>query len=510
MQARTLDTRHRSREGQTAYTGIVLMFAVVFAALLLVFLNSDFSDTFPYFFIIPWLIALLAALLIPSGILLYQGKLGLDNPIVFATFSYFVPAFVFGGLALATGLSQPYFLAYIQDARVDLPYTIQLIMLGYAGLAIGYFLPIGKRAGEYLASYFRKTVYTDESYVIPGIALLGIGILNSAISIVSGLFGFQRGTDIGTYDGIIFLATLFWLQASFLLWFILFRRRKLDTRAFVLAAILVGSAISKALFAGNRGSLLQIFICVMLAYILAGREFRLKQIAWAGVMLTVALVAGTIYGTMFRDVKGSEEQQSAGAYTENILNTIDKIGAHGDSSILGYGFAALAERIDTLSSVAVVVSNYEQLAPYEEGYGLDDNITKDLSTFLIPRVIWADKPVASEARKYSELYFNYGENSFAITPIGDLVRNFGVPGVFFGMLVLGIILRLIYRTLIEDQPRALWRSTLYYMLLTAISYEGFYGSIIPFLFKVGVTAIVGLLLVAFLAKRIGGVKLAAA
>lgn len=75
------------------------------------------------------------------------------------------------------------------------------------------------------------------------------------------------------------------------------------------------------------------------------------------------------------------------------------------------------------------------------------------------------------------------------------------------MLFLGVLLRLIYRALIEDQPRMLWRSSLYMMLLTAVSYEAFYGSILPYLVKVGVSAIVGILLVTFLAKRMKGLQL---
>ena len=164
---------------------------------------------------------------------------------------------------------------------------------------------------------------------------------------------------------------------------------------------------------------------------------------------------------------------------------------------------SLAERIDTLSSVAVVVSNYEKLKPYEESYGLDNNIWKDVSTFFIPRVLWPDKPVASEARKYSDLYFDYAENSFAITPIGDLIRNYGPIGVPIGMFIFGIILRFVYRILIEGQPRRIWRSTLYFMILISVSYEGFYGLLIPFMVKVSITAIVGLVIVYSIARAVG-------
>jgi hypothetical protein len=189
-------------------------------------------------------------------------------------------------------------------------------------------------------------------------------------------------------------------------------------------------------------------------------------------------------------------------HREHSAETFEQVSRADNAATLEFGFLNLAERIDIVSSVAVVVSNYEQLAPYEESYGLDDNIRKDLSTFFIPRVLWNDKPVASEPSKYSDLYFNYAENSFAITPIGDLLRNYGPTGVFVGMLVLGIILRFMYRTLVEDQPRMLWRATLYFMLLTAVSYESFYGFVIPYLFKVAAMAITGVLIVHFLAKQL--------
>ena len=116
-------------------------------------------------------------------------------------------------------------------------------------------------------------------------------------------------------------------------------------------------------------------------------------------------------------------------------------------------------------------------------------------------MVWPDKPVASDPRKYSELYFDFGDNSFTITPVGDLLRNFGVVGVPIGMFILGLFLRTIYRALIEGRRITTWSATLYFMLITAVSYESFYGSILPYLFKVGVTTVVGIVFVNFFARR---------
>ncbi|MCA1590859.1 MAG: hypothetical protein LC734_10855, partial [Acidobacteria bacterium] len=268
-------------------------------------------------------------------------------------------------------------------------------------------------------------------------------------------------------------------------------------------ALLLIASLAKALLSGNRGGLVNVFLTAALAFLLAGRRLTVKQSVAAGAILVFCVLGGMIYGTTFRNVKGSEERVSFEEYSDNIFATFEQVGRGDLVSTVQFGLATFAERVDTLSSVAVVVSSYEQLAPYEESYGLDNNIWKDISTFFIPRVLWPDKPVASEARKYSDLYFNYPDNSFAITPVGDLLRNYGPLGVPIGMFMFGMLLRIIYRTLVEDQPRRVLRCAIYIMLLLAVSYEGFFGPLIPYMVKVGVTAVVGVLFVIVIARLIG-------
>ncbi len=488
---------------QSFAPGLIIMVSVVVVALVAVVLNSDLTLSFPYLYLLPWIIGLMAVLAVPTIVLYYQGKLTLYDPLVFATWSYFFPAFVVGGFMLTAGWSQPYFLSFIQDAEYNLPYTVVLITLGFSGLSLGYFSPFGSKTGSLLSGYLPKLDYDSSAMLVPGLFLLVLGILNSGAALVLGIIGYQKADAIESYDGIVFLTTLFWMQGTFLLWFVIFKQRHLNVMSFLIVGLLIAASIGKALFSGNRAGLLQVFIIVALAFLLSGRTLNFKQTVVAGCVLAVCLIAGMIYGTTFRNIKGSESQVSIDKYTENIFDTFDEVGKFDLRNGLALGFMSLAERLDTLSSVAVVVSNYEQLQPYEESYGLDNNIWKDISTFFIPRIIWNEKPVASEPRKYSDLYFNYGENSFAITPIGDLVRNYGPFGVPIGMFLFGIVLRFMYRALIENQPRMIWRSTLYFMLLMAISYEGFYGLLIPFLFKVGVISIVGLVIVGLIARSMG-------
>lgn len=492
-----------SSQGRGFTPGLLLMSAAVLVAALAALLSSDLTQNFPYLFLLPWILGLAVVLSIPTLVLYYKGRLTLYDPLVFATWSYFFPAFVVGGLMLTAGWSQPFYLSFIQDAEYNLPYTVVLIMLGYAGLAAGYFVPFGSKAGAALSRYLPARDFDSSALLVPGLFLLVLGTFNTVAALVLGVIGYQKSEVIDSYSGIVFLTTLFWMQGSFILWYIIFKRGRFEFRSLALVALLFAATIGKALFSGNRAALLQVFIIVLLAYLLAGRKFNFKRTVAASVILSICLIAGMIYGTTFRNIKGSEAQVTIDEYTENIFETMDEVGRFDLGNSLEFALSGLAERLDTLSSVAVVVSNYEQLAPYEESYGLDDNIWKDLSTFFIPRIFWNEKPIASEPRKYSDLYFNYGENSFAITPIGDLVRNYGPIGVPIGMFLFGIVIRFIYRSLIENQPRMIWRATMYFMLLMAISYEGFYGLLIPYLFKVGVTAIIGLLIVGLVARSLG-------
>ncbi len=484
-------------------TGAVLMGGAASIAVLVGILGSDLTTSFPYLFLLPWIIGLLVVLATPSLILYYRGRLTLYDPLVFATWSYFFPAFVVGGFMLTAGWSDPYYLTFIQDAEFNLPYTVVLLMLGFAGLAAGYFTRFGVMAGAAVSRLLPQRDFHTSAMLMPGFFLLILGTFNTVGALIIGVIGYQRSAAIESYDGIVFLTTLFWMQGSFILWYVIFRRGTVDIRAVVMVSLLFVSTIGKALISGNRASLLQVFIIVILAFLLSGRTLNFRRTAFAGIVLSVCLIGGMIYGTTFRHIKGTEARTSIGQYTDNIFETIDQVGRFDLTNSLQMALLGLAERLDTLSSVAVVVSNYEQLAPYEESYGLDNNIWKDLTTFFIPRILWEEKPIASEPRNYSDLYFDYGENSFAITPIGDLVRNYGPVGVPIGMFFFGIIIRFIYRALIEDQPRTVWRATMYFMLLMAISYEAFYGLLIPFLFKVALTAAVGLLIVG-LAARLSG------
>ncbi len=493
---------YKSRNG-IKLLPILTLFGVIFlSGFIFLVLSTDNFDFLARPYLVPWVILAGIVFTVPAGFLWYKGKFQIYHPLVFPVAFYFLPTCFLGGTILILGMHEPYFMSFVQDQEYTLPLALVIVMLGFVGLAAGFFIPMAGTFGQKISRYLPEWKWDDDYIIFPGSFLLLLGFFNNVVAFLLGIIGFQKADEINRFDGLIFFTTLFWLQGSFMLWTAVFRRNRWDFKSVSVVFILIATSLIKAVFAGNRGGLLTVFVLVLLSYVFAGREIKFKQGAILATIMVTLVVVGMIYGTTFRTVKGSEEQIGASRYIENISLTFDTIGSRDPLKVLEQSLRNLTERLEAVSSLAVVVSRYEELKPYEESYGIDNNIYKDTVTFLVPRIIWKDKPVASEPRKYSELYFDYGENSFTIMPMGDLLRNFGMIGVPLGMILLGFIIRIFYSALIENQSFSYWRSVLFFMIIPSISYESFYGSILPNLVKSGLITMMGIIATQLLIKKV--------
>ncbi len=459
------------------------------------YLTDDTSNPFKDMYLMPWVVLLGVVIAAPNVYLIYKGRFNIFHPLVFAAWSYFIPAFFLGGLLLASGLSQPFYLAFVEDERYNLPLTIVYIVLGYGGLTLGFFFSYGKNIGEKIGSLLPVWRWDQKNLLLPCVILLAIGWGNSIVAFAFGILGYQKVDQIGEYDGLIFLMTLFWLEGSFLLWMCIFRAEKLNIHHYLILTLLLTTTFMKVIFQGNRGSLIQTFFMVACAFVFAFKKIEMRHRLYGVGLLILTLVVGMIYGTTFRSVKQSEARVGVDEYIVSIGTTFDKLSDQDLTQNLSEGIAAITERFEAVSSLAVIVSNYEKLEPYEESYGLKNNIWNDTVNAFIPRPLWKDKPVGSDARKFADLYFSFGENSFTVTPMGDLLRNFGPVGVPVGMFILGFILCIIYTSLVENQEFSYWRRTLFFVILMSISYETFYGTSMVNLVKYGVIAAIGLVFV---------------
>ena len=488
-------------EGKSNFLKSVFVLWGVLLAVILLFMWLDgfFDVASGYFYLVPWCFATAALLLAPIIYQLVKGNFDPFHPLVFASWSYFFPGFAIGGFVLALGYSQPYYLSFVVDERYNLPLTFAYVIIGYGFLLLGFIIPLGRRAGEAIGNRLPVWNWKPEQVIKPALILFAIGIAYTVIAFAFGILGYQKVEEIGQFDGLILVLSSFWYQASFILWVVIFRSKKFNLASYAVIALLIATSLGRSAFQGNRGSLISIFTLIAFAYASSGKKIAAKQLFTGSILIVVALIVGMIYGTTFRSIKLTEDRMDMDKYASVIGDTVNSISDQDFISSIGYGFEALAARLDSISPLAVVVSNYEKLGPYEDAYGISNNIWNETVVFIIPRFIWPEKPIPTPPEKYADLYFNFPTNSFTLTPMGDLLRNYGPWGVPLGMLLLGLLLRVIYSALRENQPFSFAQVSLFYMLLTAISYEGSYGLILPGLVKMGVIAVLGILIVRFFA-----------
>ncbi len=441
--------------------------------------NSGIGDSFRNFYLLPWAFLTGLVVLAPSFYLYWIGKFDPFHPLVFAAWTYIVPAFVFGAVIIAFDWVDWFFMAFIDDPRYNLPLTLVYISIGFAGLTAGYFLPVGRLGAEKITKILPNWNWSPDQVWKPGIILVFLGFGTTILGLIQGLLGFQRNIDIGAFDGVLIFFSIILTVGTVLLWLGVFTAKQKTGWYFIVLFLLTVSIPLKMALLGNRSSLVGSLIPIIFAFVYSGRRIRWQTATVFGIMGVFALFFGIAYGTTFRNIKGSEDRMNANDYFGQVVATVDHLLDKDPTIVFSDSAQTLAHRVENLSSVANVVSNYEKLAPYEASYGLENNILNDFYTTFIPRFFWADKPSTSDPRTYSDLYFNFNENSFAISPFGDLLRNFGPIGIPLGMAILGIYLRLIYATFIDTSSPALWKTVVYYSMLTVISYEAFYATIFP-------------------------------
>jgi hypothetical protein len=451
--------------------------------------------------IIPWAIGAGILLVIPTIVFIYRGTFDLFHPLVYALWSYIFPAFVLGGFILGFGWTRIYFLSYVNEPTISYPLALLYVVLGYYGVVAGYYLPIGKYVTGLAEKYGPSWEWQLKDVWFPGLLLVLAGVGLNILGLIQGLLGFQRVDQIGLFDGVLVYLSVCFTVGTILIWIGIFKAERKDGIYYGMLLLMIMAVPFRMALLGSRSSLLLSVIPIGLAFWYSNRKITWVHSTVFAVGAFLAIMIGIVYGTTFRNIKGSEARMSAGDYVGQVFETADYLSRKDSTAVLLDGFESLAERIENLSSLAVVVSNYEELEVYEESYGLKNNIRNDLMTSMVPRFIWPNKPTTSDPRAYSDLYFNYGENSFAITPFGDLLRNFGVIGIPLGMMLVGLFLRVVYGYLIDTPNPQLWKTAAYFPLLTVVSYESFYAIIFPSAIRVLVVLAISLIFANFFFRK---------
>ncbi len=101
-----------------------------------------------------------------------------------------------------------------------------------------------------------------------------------------------------------------------------------------------------------------------------------------------------------------------------------------------------ARRLSVLLRIAWIVKQVPENVPYLKGESYYPILFK-----LVPRFLWEDKPreMGNLGQRLGFLPEGNEINAMKIHQIGEMYTNFGVLGVFLGMLALGILFRVVYQ-----------------------------------------------------------------
>lgn len=493
--------------------------------------RSVTSETFSRWQLIPWMLPIICALAFPIYQLARIRRFDLVNPFVYAALTYLGPVFVVGSsLYIITGITDIPAPQLIAEPARAYPLAMLYIAIAIASFGLGVTLAPAGAAGFAVGTRLPAWRWHPDRLLIPGLLFLLVGGLIQFVNFKTGTFGFQVA-EFGRFTAALFFVGLLFNFGQFLLWFAIFSAPQLDRRYIAVGVTLLVILPLFAALAGNRGYLFSAWVIAVLACFTTGKRPTLKTAILLIIFGAFSLSLGIAFGSAFRALKeqggiaeartqaeqqakeaaGPEQRSTPQLTVEEIARIAQRritlgqqleLAREAATSAASGGMVAqtlrgVASRLNTLTQLTVVVANHKALAgslPSTLGSG----IWIGLATALIPRAIWPDKPAIGDPEHYGAYFFGFSTNSFAITPFGDLLINFGPVGIVPGMFLLGVLMRILYAALIEQSPGAAGRAAIYVLLLSQFSMEGYYATIVPWLLRTGLIAMLGVIITAML------------
>ena len=160
---------------------------------------------------------------------------------------------------------------------------------------------------------------------------------------------------------------------------------------------------------------------------------------------------------------------------ERLQVTYSKLQTWGTDTYLRFSLDAFKFRVALINSVAVIVRDTGRWVPFAKG----GTIFLPTMTYLIPRYLWPDKPLAEPGREFGRRFrvTNYWsrDTSIAATIPGELYWNFHVPGIVIGMALFGFAMRWLYRIYGEGKEMDPVRLAVHILILIQLAHFG--GSI---------------------------------
>jgi hypothetical protein len=240
-------------------------------------------------------------------------------------------------------------------------------------------------------------------------------------------------------------------------------------------------------FTGSKTAVLVTPLMVVLTVIVYRRRIHAR---W---MLLGVLGIALLYPTsvFVRQVILADNTLSAAAALRDPSRTVSRVsvflGGNRPYEYFVEGLEATGARLDGLGVTSVIVRDTPSRVRFQNG--------RTLGLFFVafvPRVLWPEKPEITIGQWITDSYGSGPDiaSQTAPTTVGDYYLNFGTPGAIAGMLLLGMILRIIHESLLRGRPTApgllaavviLYHLTLRFEGNVATQYAGMVFAVVPIL-----------------------------
>lgn len=273
-----------------------------------------------------------------------------------------------------------------------------------------------------------------------GLRLAGIGLTATFWQVLSGQYGYLQSSTPGS-SGTAQIAALLSLFTYFGLAVLYMSHLRQPRRGSGAAVVAVtAAALALAFFSGTKEETALVGVALVFAHGAVRRRLPVR-------LLLVALVAFVAVVNPFNEAYrqevrgGSTNLGPAAAAAAGLGLAVDTAVSISPDTVLSSG-SQLLGRVREIDNVAIIIQRSPETIPFRS---VSDLAVAPLAG-VVPRILWPSKPVYDISAQFSREYYSLPSairSSSAITPIGDLYRHGGLPVAVIGMLLLGILLRIV-------------------------------------------------------------------
>ena len=396
------------------------------------------------------------------------------SPPLRACWLFFIPQFVVPIVLLVTN---QYTLTSVglllSDPMKARTMAVWFAVAGLVFLCLGYLLPVGKPITLSVLDLPSRRLR------LPAAILMVLGIVGYMGSLRTGVAGYQLVAQVSS-QGALFSGLTSVGDVGILLSFWCFLDNRRDWPLLTVAALIL---VGRASLSGSRGELFNSLILLMGLYQYHHKGLSMRRLAIWAICGALVLAFGMSFGSLFRTEKTRMVGRASSLGIADTMRisaiALQEMSKTPINDLATFTRDSIFERLDGISSLGVIISLHADLKSSEVAVGIDGNILKDLVASFVPRFLWPGKPVIGNSEIIGNLYFNTSGTSPATTYMGDLYRNFGLFGIFIGMALLGVSLRLLYRWFIEGQKLQPLRCALFLVIGMGVNYESLYSQFFP-------------------------------